>query len=174
MNRLMNRRRLLSATTAAALLPCLPALAGTLPEIVVNKDPYCGCCGAWIDHLRQAGFPATGVDVDDLPALKERLGVPAELASCHTAEVAGYVIEGHVPADAVKAARRAPGRHGPRRARYADRLPRHGGAGHGTRCLRGRPFRPLRHGHLRPLPRQRAARRVAGRAAAAKKAIETG
>ena len=101
MNRLINRRRLLSATTAAALLPCLPALAGTLPEIVVNKDPYCGCCGAWIDHLRQAGFPATGVDVDDLSALKERLGVPADLASCHTAEVAGYVVEGHVPSDAV-------------------------------------------------------------------------
>jgi hypothetical protein len=101
MNRLINRRRLLSATTAAALLPCLPALAGTLPEIVVNKDPYCGCCGAWIDHLRQAGFPATGVDVDDLSALKERLGVPAALASCHTGQVAGYVIEGHVPADEV-------------------------------------------------------------------------
>jgi hypothetical protein len=101
MNRLMNRRRLLSVTAAAALLPCLPALAGSLPEIVVNKDPYCGCCGAWIDHLRQAGFPATGVDVDDLPALKERLGVPPGLASCHTAEVAGYVIEGHVPADEV-------------------------------------------------------------------------
>lgn len=98
----MNRRHLISFMAGVAVLPGIPALAARGPEIIVHKDPSCGCCGAWIEHLRQAGFSVTGRDVADLYTLKERLGVPADLASCHTAEVAGYVVEGHVPADAIE------------------------------------------------------------------------
>jgi hypothetical protein len=67
----------------------------------VHKDPNCGCCGGWIDHLRAAGFAVTAIDTDRMSAVKARLGVPAELASCHTAELGDYVIEGHVPAAAI-------------------------------------------------------------------------
>lgn len=84
---------LLLATSARAATP-------GLPEIMVTKDPSCGCCGAWVDHLRQAGFPVTVVTAPVNP-LKTRLGVPQDLASCHTAQVSGYVIEGHVPAGAI-------------------------------------------------------------------------
>ena len=97
----MNRRHLMSAIACAPLLLGLPALAATGPEIIVHKDPTCGCCAAWIDHLRNAGFATRAHDVADLHALKERLGVPAALASCHTAEVRGYLVEGHVPAGAI-------------------------------------------------------------------------
>lgn len=78
------------------------AQAQGLPRMRVTKDPSCGCCGAWIDHVRAAGFPVDVIDSPQVNRLKARLGVPRDLASCHTAEVAGYVIEGHVPAGAVK------------------------------------------------------------------------
>lgn len=72
-----------------------------LPKVVVNKDPSCGCCQKWADHLSAAGFPVEVVATPELAALKVKLGVPDDLTSCHTAEVGGYVLEGHVPADAV-------------------------------------------------------------------------
>ncbi len=87
-------------------LPVLstPLLAQTsgMPFVAVSKDTSCGCCGAWVDHLEAAGFPVSVMETPDIEAVKQRLGVPAELASCHTAEVAGYVIEGHVPASALR------------------------------------------------------------------------
>ena len=73
-----------------------------LPLLVVHKSPSCGCCGLWVEHMQQAGFPVEVRDTNDLNPIKERLGVPYGKGSCHTAEVAGYVIEGHVPADDVK------------------------------------------------------------------------
>ncbi len=94
------RRALVLGTAAFAALPA-PARAGERPRIVATKDPSCGCCGAWVDHMRAAGFPVEVVEAADMTRVKARLGVPRELASCHTAEVAGYVLEGHVPADAV-------------------------------------------------------------------------
>jgi hypothetical protein len=75
--------------------------ADTRPTIKVSKDPNCGCCTGWVEHLRRNGFTATVVETADMPAVKARLGVTAELASCHTAEIAGYIIEGHVPAQAI-------------------------------------------------------------------------
>ena len=66
--------------------------------ILVHKSASCQCCGVWVEHLRSAGFEAEARNVDDLPAIKARLGVPTEQASCHTAEVGGYFVEGHVPA----------------------------------------------------------------------------
>jgi len=63
----------------------------------VSKDPNCGCCGAWVDNLRAAGFSVAVTETSDMNSVKARLGVPDELASCHTAQIGGYVIEGHVP-----------------------------------------------------------------------------
>lgn len=74
----------------------------TLPKMTVTRDPSCGCCGDWVEHMKNAGFPVDVAQVDDVMPLKARLGVPEALMSCHTAEIGGYVIEGHVPAEAVK------------------------------------------------------------------------
>jgi hypothetical protein len=82
--------------------PAADAAALSLPLVVVNKAPTCGCCGAWVDHMRQAGFTVEVRNFEDLNPIKERLGVPYGKGSCHTAEVAGYFVEGHVPADDVK------------------------------------------------------------------------
>lgn len=82
--------------------PASDATAFPLPLVVVNKTPTCGCCGAWVDHMRQAGFTVEVRNFEDLNPIKERLGVPYGKGSCHTAEVAGYFVEGHVPADDVK------------------------------------------------------------------------
>lgn len=84
------------------------ALVGTaaateiLPKMTVTRDPNCGCCGSWVEHIKAAGFPVDVVQVNDVMPLKAKLGVPEALMSCHTAEIGGYVIEGHVPAEAVK------------------------------------------------------------------------
>lgn len=69
-----------------------------LPLMVVHKTPTCGCCNVWVDHLRAAGFTVETVDVPDTSPIASRLGVPDSLRSCHTAEIGGYAIEGHVPA----------------------------------------------------------------------------
>ncbi len=68
------------------------------PAITVHKTPWCGCCTDWADHLRADGFDVTVREHEDLSAVRDRLGVPISLGSCHTAEVQGYAIEGHVPA----------------------------------------------------------------------------
>jgi len=70
--------------------------------LLVHKSPYCGCCELWIEHMREAGFAVEARNVSDVHSIKERLGVPAAKASCHTAQIGGYFIEGHVPAADVK------------------------------------------------------------------------
>jgi hypothetical protein len=98
-------RRIVLASLAAAplMLRCTTAQAqDALPRIVVNRDPSCGCCGGWVEHVRKAGFAAEVVESTDMNRVKTRLGVPQALAACHTAEVDGYVIEGHVPAAAIR------------------------------------------------------------------------
>lgn len=69
-----------------------------LPLMHVHKSASCGCCGVWIEHMQQAGFTVEVTNVDDVSPVKERVGVPYGKGSCHTAEVGGYFIEGHVPA----------------------------------------------------------------------------
>ena len=66
--------------------------------VEVFKSPHCGCCGGWVEHLRQNGFEVKAHDVDDVPAARKKLGMPDRLGSCHTAKVGGYVVEGHIPA----------------------------------------------------------------------------
>ena len=73
-------------------------LAQSGPAVQVYKDPTCGCCALWVEHLRKAGFTATVTDVEDMTALKTKHGVPPRARSCHTAVTGDYVIEGHVPA----------------------------------------------------------------------------
>lgn len=70
--------------------------------VVVYKSPTCSCCSKWIEHLKQAGFRVEAHNESEMSQIKTRLGVPAELASCHTAFINGYVIEGHVPAEDIK------------------------------------------------------------------------
>jgi hypothetical protein len=88
----------LDSPRVAAVAPATAAL----PRMRVHKSPTCGCCSLWIDHMRAAGFTVEVRDVDDMGPVKEALGVPYGKGSCHTAEVGGYVIEGHVPAEDVK------------------------------------------------------------------------
>jgi len=77
----------------------------TLPTVTVYKDPACGCCRAWIERMRAAGFEVQIHDVASAAArdeIKRQQGVTSALAACHTAVVGGYVVEGHVPPELVK------------------------------------------------------------------------
>lgn len=83
---------------AVAVFSGRSADAARQSVIDVFKDPACGCCSLWAEHLREHGFVVTTRDTRDLAAVKTTNGVPREMQSCHTALVDGYVIEGHVPA----------------------------------------------------------------------------
>lgn len=91
----------IGGTSAAMFSGAAPAAAEG-PLVEVWKSPYCGCCGGWIDHMRDNGFILKVHDVEDLDAIRLAKGVPPQLASCHTAVVDGYVVEGHVPAADVR------------------------------------------------------------------------
>ena len=78
------------------------AAQSAAPTLTVYKSPTCGCCSKWIVHMREQGFVVKSLDVDDMNTVKTTYGVPVDAASCHTALVGGYVVEGHVPADTVK------------------------------------------------------------------------
>jgi len=95
------RRTLLLALGAmgalAAAGPLLARNASGKPLLEIWKDPNCGCCQSWVEHLQANGFAVQVHDVGNTGARK-RLGMPEALGSCHTARVGGYVIEGHVPA----------------------------------------------------------------------------
>ncbi|PZP55015.1 MAG: metal-binding protein [Azospira oryzae] len=93
-------RGLTKAVLFAAL--SVAPIAYTAQEITVYKNANCECCGKWVEHLRQNGFQVKAQDVMDLNEIKARYGVRPHLASCHTAVVDGYVVEGHVPAEAVR------------------------------------------------------------------------
>lgn len=93
-----NRIMQLLLTTIA--IPTWAAQA--LPIVDVYKSPTCGCCNEWIAHLKDNGFEVRAHDVADMTVHKRRLGVPPSLRSCHTAEVNGYLVEGHVPAKEIK------------------------------------------------------------------------
>jgi hypothetical protein len=71
------------------------------PSVAVFKSPTCGCCAKWNEHMTAAGYAVNSSDRTDMNAIKEEHRIPSALRSCHTALVAGYVVEGHVPADVV-------------------------------------------------------------------------
>lgn len=103
------RRDMLHGLTAGVLTLAAgrlvsPAGAGAFPAMVVFRDPTCGCCHKWVDHLTANGFSVSVRDATraGMREIKVRLGVPVDLASCHTAEIGPYVVEGHVPAAAIR------------------------------------------------------------------------
>lgn len=91
-----------SSVGAVRVLPVPAAPASAWPLLVISKNASCGCCKAWVEHMRKAGFPVEVHDLDNLDPIKTRVGVPVGKGSCHTAEVGGYFIEGHIPAADIK------------------------------------------------------------------------
>ena len=85
-----------------ALLSVGAVFAQSTLGIEVYKNQYCGCCHEWIAHLQKNGFKVTANDVPDTAPVRESLGIPVKLGSCHTAKIGGYAIEGHVPAADIK------------------------------------------------------------------------
>lgn len=86
------------------LLPLLLSASATAlaESMTVYKSETCGCCNDWIEHVQKAGLEVKAVNVTELNRTKRELGVPSQLASCHTAVIDGYLIEGHVPASDIK------------------------------------------------------------------------
>jgi hypothetical protein len=101
-NNLTRRSALTIGVGLASGLKSGTIFAADEPLITVHRDPNCGCCSGWVRHLQNAGFQAKVIETRDVDAVKNRLGVPEDLAACHTAEIAGYVVEGHVPALAIR------------------------------------------------------------------------
>ena len=93
------RQTLFTAIAATALFVGGAAHAATM---TVYKHPSCGCCGKWVEHVEKHGFTVKTVATEDMMAVKQKLGVPNALASCHTTRVGNYVVEGHVPAADIK------------------------------------------------------------------------
>ena len=89
--------RLGVAITGLLVAGCSREAKAERIPMTVYRDPGCGCCEAWAKQAAQAGFDAKVINDTDMTAVKRKLGVPEELASCHTAMVAGYAVEGHVP-----------------------------------------------------------------------------
>ena len=93
----------LVASTSWAQNPVwLEGMTDEVYSITVYHSETCGCCKAWIDHLEQHAFDVTSYPSEDMGAVKQRYGVPAQAASCHTAIVDELVVEGHVPATDIK------------------------------------------------------------------------
>ncbi|MCB5364941.1 CopG family transcriptional regulator [Pusillimonas sp. CC-YST705] len=89
--------------TAAALSVASSFAQAAGTAITVYQDPNCGCCSGWVEHMRESGFDVTAIKTADMASVKQKLGVPSQLGSCHTGvvEATGQIIEGHVPANAV-------------------------------------------------------------------------
>ena len=87
-----------SGETASGVVP----VSADAPVVTVYKSPTCGCCSLWGEYLQREGFQVVNRDVQDMGAVKDSLGVPSAMGSCHTATVDGYVIEGHVPVEPIR------------------------------------------------------------------------
>jgi hypothetical protein len=99
-------RILTSGMLAAVLAPQVACSdsdrKAELESIIVYKSPTCGCCTKWVSHLQENGFEVETIDLQDMNSVKAEVGISRQLASCHTAKIGGYVIEGHVPASDIK------------------------------------------------------------------------
>lgn len=100
--RTCSRRTFLGVVAGVGAGFFAPARAEAPAKLDVYKDPNCGCCVGWVAHLKRHGFVTRVIDTAEMAAIKARLGIPDELASCHTAQLGNYIIEGHVPAHAIK------------------------------------------------------------------------
>jgi hypothetical protein len=92
---MINRRLVVSSLASIVFAP--QARSESALSMTVFRDPTCGCCGAWVSHVRKAGFTVSVVENEAMDDVKQRYGVPEGLTSCHTAEIGAYVVEGHVP-----------------------------------------------------------------------------
>lgn len=111
-SRRLTRRQFMVASGVAVLaagassllwgLDRSPTEAAAQDRLTVWKSRTCGCCGGWVSHVRAEGFAVKVIDLDDLDPIKMARQIPGELLSCHTAEIQGYVVEGHVPAAAIR------------------------------------------------------------------------
>jgi hypothetical protein len=97
-----SRQPVAATATAVAEPPSRRAAEAAPLEITVYRSPACGCCKAWATHLEQNGFTVKQVELDDLSEIKAQAGITQRLASCHTALIGRYAIEGHVPAADIK------------------------------------------------------------------------
>jgi hypothetical protein len=105
----MNRRKALLGFGVVMLASCSrkpaesqPDATAALPPIAVYKNVGCSCCDLWVEHIRKAGYVVTVQEMDNMALIKERVGIPAAMGSCHTAVVEGYFVEGHVPVEDVQ------------------------------------------------------------------------
>lgn len=106
------RRRFMLASGAVVLTAGASALLGGFGQgpseaaaqgdLIVWKSRTCSCCGGWVSHVRAEGFAVKVIDLDDLDPIKTARRIPEGLLSCHTAEIQGYVVEGHVPTAAIR------------------------------------------------------------------------
>ena len=96
----MIRRTMLRMAASVAILTMAQSAAAA--TLLVTKTAYCGCCKHWVEHMKKAGFDVQVKEVEDVGPTRARLGVPEAMRSCHTSEIGGYAIEGHVPAADVK------------------------------------------------------------------------
>ncbi len=109
---MISRRTFLARTTALAaaglggreLWALVPSAmpAGAAPLVTVYKSASCTCCAKWVDHMKASGFQTLVHDREEMDQVKNWLGVPQNVRSCHTAQIEKYLIEGHVPADDVR------------------------------------------------------------------------
>jgi len=97
----ISRRAILAGSLVLTAGLVSRAGADSKPAVTVYKSATCGCCKLWVTHLKRKGFPVKAEDVESLAPIKKQHGVPDAMASCHTALVDGYVVEGHVPADLI-------------------------------------------------------------------------
>lgn len=108
---MMNRRLFFSLLASIVFAP--QARSESALNMTVFRDPNCGCCGAWVSHVRKAGFTVSVVENEAMDDVKQRYGVPEGLTSCHTAEIGDYVVEGHVPsAEITRLLKERPGAKG--------------------------------------------------------------
>ena len=97
---MISRRLFIQCLVASAAFT--PSWAAEEPIVTVHKDPSCGCCTGWVEHLQASGFRTQVIETAEINRVKSRLGIPDDLAACHTAEAGGYLLEGHVPADVIR------------------------------------------------------------------------
>ncbi|MGC4082933.1 MAG: DUF411 domain-containing protein [Vicinamibacterales bacterium] len=104
MDKILSRRSLLGLAVGA-MVPWAAGLrlsAQGKPQMTVYKSSTCGCCSKWVEHMQANGFEMKAIDVDDIDKVKRERGVPDAAVSCHTGIISGYIVEGHMPATAVK------------------------------------------------------------------------
>jgi len=98
---MIDLKNMACALATAIGLSAVPAHADT-SAVTMYKDPNCGCCSKWAEHMRAAGFTVNEVHSQQMDRVKQQLGIPEAVSSCHTARIGKYLIEGHVPATDVK------------------------------------------------------------------------